>query len=93
MLRLANTPPPAKKIHAKELVWTTHTSDGWEILFYRRGHLWEACFFRWAEHHEHATGLSKDELRDTVERRIRVLKSRNLRTTKWRSIEERRSLA
>ncbi|HSE24541.1 MAG TPA: hypothetical protein VLB68_22935 [Pyrinomonadaceae bacterium] len=88
MLRIASLPRSPSKPITKQLVWTTHTSDDWEILFYRTGQTWEACFFRWAEHHEHAVGASKAELRATVERRIRILRSRNQRTAKWRSRED-----
>lgn len=68
----------------RQLVWSAHNDDDWEILVYKRGQLWEACFFRWAIHHEHAIGSSFDSVRHRAEQRIHLLEADHLRSTEWR---------
>lgn len=71
---------------SRELVLSIRTDDDWEILIYRRRDIFEACFFRWAIHHEHATGSSFEAVSHQVEQRIRTLKARRLKTARWRSV-------
>ncbi|HEY6802304.1 MAG TPA: hypothetical protein VI306_01890 [Pyrinomonadaceae bacterium] len=70
----------------RHLVISLRTDDDWEILFYRHGELFEACFFRWAIHHEHASGSSFEALSRQVEQRIHSLKARGLKTARWRKV-------
>ena len=69
---------------ARQLIWSSRKADDWEILVYKKGESWEACFFRWPIHHEHAAGPSFDSVRQRAEHRIQVLQARRLRTTEWR---------
>jgi len=62
-------------INARQLIWSSCKSDDWEILVYKQGESWEACFFRWPIHHEHAAGPSFDSVRQRAEQRIQVLRS------------------
>jgi hypothetical protein len=71
-------------ITARQLIWSSCKPDDWEILVYKQGESWEACFFRWPIHHEHAAGPSFDSVRQRAEQRIQVLEARRLRTTEWR---------
>ena len=68
----------------KHLVSSVRTDDDWEILIYKQGAVFEACFFRWAEHHEHAVGSPVEALNRYVEQRISILRSRQLKTEGWR---------
>ena len=68
----------------KHLVSSVRTDDDWEILIYKQGVVFEACFFRWAEHHEHAVGSPVEALSRYVEQRISILRSRQLKTEGWR---------
>jgi len=70
----------------RQLVWSARNNDDWEILIYQCGELWEACFFRWAIHHEHAMGSSFDSVRRRVEQRIHVLEASHLKLTEWRQV-------
>ena len=70
----------------RQLVWSARNNDDWEILIYRYGELWEACFFRWAIHHEHAVGSSFDSVRRRVEQRIHILEAGHLKSTEWRQV-------
>jgi hypothetical protein len=68
----------------RQLIWSSRKADDWEILVYKQTDCWEACFFRWPIHHEHATGTSFDAVRQRAEQRIRILEARRLKTTEWR---------
>ena len=70
----------------RRLVISIRTDDDWEILVYRRGDVYEACFFRWAIHHEHAIGSSFEAVTQQVEQRIRSLNSRRLKSARWRKV-------
>jgi hypothetical protein len=70
----------------RQLVWSARNNDDWEILIYRFGELWEACFFRWAIHHEHAIGSSLESVRHRVEQRIHILEAGHLRSTEWHKV-------
>jgi hypothetical protein len=65
----------------KQLIWSGSFSPDWEILVYRKGDVWEACFFRWAIHHEHVTGSSFDGVQHRAEQRIRKLEAGRLHST------------
>ncbi len=67
----------------KELVWSSSNTEGWEILIYTRGDLWEACFFLWAIHHEHAISSSFASVKIRVEERIRILKKKKFKSAVW----------
>src|SRR4030095_9960363 len=83
-LRSCNSLTLPADITPRQLIWSSRKPDDWEILVYKRGESWEACFFRWPIHHEHAAGPSFDSVRQRAEQRIRVLEARRLRTTEWR---------
>ena len=68
----------------RRLIWASRTPDEWEILVYKQTEGWEACFFRWPIHHEHATGSSFDSVRQRAEQRIRFLKAGRLKGANWR---------
>ena len=68
----------------KLLIWSSRRPDDWEILVYRHGSLWEACFFRWAIHHEHAIASSFEAVRQRAEQRIKALEDDRLRATVWK---------
>jgi len=70
-------------ISERQLIWTSLRPDDWEILVYKQTQDWEACFFRWPLHHEHATGSSFDSVRQRAEQRIRILEARRLKGTSW----------
>ena|SRR5207249_8737116 len=55
-----------------------------EILIYKRADLWEACFFLWAFHHEHAIGSSFDCVKNRAEDRIRILQEKKFKSAGWR---------
>ena len=63
----------------RRLIWSSSMPDEWETLVYKRAAGWEACFFRWPIHHEHATGSSFDSVRQRAEQRIRFLKASRLK--------------
>ena len=67
-----------------KLVWSFSDPDGWEILIYKRADLWEACFFLWAFHHEHAIGSSFDCVKNRAEDRIRILQEKKFKSAGWR---------
>jgi len=67
----------------KQLIWSSHKPGEWEILVYKQTEFWEACFFRWPLHHEHATGSSFDSVKQRAEQRIRALEAGRLRETRW----------
>jgi hypothetical protein len=79
-----NSPALSADIIERKLIWSSRKPDDWEILVYKYTDHWEACFFRWPIHHEHATGSSFDSVRHRAEQRIRILEARGLRTTQWR---------
>ena len=62
----------------RQLIWSSRTPAEWEILVYKQGESWEACFFRWPNHHEHAAATSFASVRQRAEQRIRVLEARRL---------------
>jgi len=68
----------------RKLVWSFSVPDGWEILIYSRDDLWEACFFLWAIHHEHALGLSFECVKNRAEERIRILQKKEFKSLVWR---------
>ena len=68
----------------RKLVWSSSTPKGWEILVYRSGELWEACFFCWAIHHEHVISSSLEHVRQRAEQRIRALEKDRLKDVTWR---------
>ena len=70
----------------KRLIWSGSFSPDWEILVYRKGDVWEACFFRWAIHHEHVIGSTFDGVQDRAEERIRKLEAGCLNSTTWQSV-------
>ncbi len=70
----------------RQLVWSGNHSGDWEILIYRNGGLWEACFFRWAIHHEHAFASSLDLVQQRVEQRIGALEAGRLKSADWKHI-------
>lgn len=78
------SPVLSADIIERKLIWSSRKPDDWEILVYKHTDRWEACFFRWPIHHEHATGSSFDSVRQRAEQRIRILEARRLKTTQWR---------
>jgi hypothetical protein len=76
----------AEQVTPRQLVWSARNPDDWEILIYKCGELWEACFFRWAIHHEHAMGSSFDSVLRRVEQRIHILEAGHLKLTEWRQV-------
>ena len=82
--RSGNSSVVSPGISERQLIWSSLRPDDWEILVYKQIEGWEACFFRWPLHHEHATGSSFDSVRQRAEQRIRVLEARRLKTTQWR---------
>jgi hypothetical protein len=83
-LRSGNSPVLLADISERKLIWSSRKPHDWEILIYKSADRWEACFFRWPIHHEHATGSSFDSVRQRAEQRIRILEARRLKTTEWR---------
>ena len=69
---------------ARQLIWSSSKPDHWEILVYKHGETWEACFFRWPIHHEHVNGPSFTFVRQRVEQKICVLEAAGLKTAEWR---------
>src|SRR5262245_36986628 len=65
--------------NSRQLIWSSHRPNDWEILVYNNGASWEACFFRWPIHHEHANGPSFSFVRQRAEQRIRGLEANGLR--------------
>ena len=72
-LRSGNAPVLSANMIERQLIWSSRKPDDWEILVYKQNECWEACFFRWPIHHEHATGSSFASVRQRAEQRIRVL--------------------
>jgi hypothetical protein len=68
----------------KELIWSSRRPDEWEILVYSNGTVWEACFFRWAIHHEHVIASSFEAVCQRAEQRIRTLEASRLKSTDWK---------
>lgn len=68
----------------RQLIWSSCKPDHWEILVYKKGETWEACFFRWPIHHEHVNGPSFTFVRQRVEQKICVLETTGLKTAEWR---------
>lgn len=68
--------------NVRELCWSGHSAEDWEILIYKTNELFEACFFRWPIHHEHVIGTSFESVRHRAESRIRVLEARRFKGTK-----------
>ena len=81
--RSSNSPVPSTKIVERQLIWSSRKPDDWEILVYKQTEGWEACFFRWPIHHEHATGSSFDFVRQKAEKRIRILEAGRLKSAEW----------
>ena len=77
---ISSTDEPA---NLRKLVWSFSDPDGGEILIYKRDDLWEACFFVWAIHHEHAIGSSFESVKSRVEERIRILKEKKFESAVW----------
>src|SRR5687767_14738144 len=71
-------------ITERQLIWSSHRPDHWEVLVYKRKESWEACFFQWLIHHEHVIGPSFASVRQRAEQRIRFLEADRLKTTHWR---------
>ena len=69
---------------ARQLIWSSHKADEWEILVYNKGENWEACFFRWPIHHEHINGPSFTYVRRRAEQKICLLEAAGLKTAEWR---------
>ena len=55
------------------LKWAGTLIQNWEILIYDRDDHWEACFFKWGEHHEHLSASSFDDARVQATARIHAL--------------------
>jgi hypothetical protein len=68
----------------RQLIWSSRKPDDWEILVYKQAEGWEACFFRWPIHHEHAIGSSFESVRQRAEQRINLLDAGRLESTEWR---------
>lgn len=83
-LRSGSSPVMSANIIERQLIWSSRKPDDWEILIYKQSECWEACFFRWPIHHEHATGSSFDSVRQRAEQRIRFLEAGNLKKAEWR---------
>jgi hypothetical protein len=62
--------------------WAGQYSDDWWILAYYNEGLWNACFFKWDFHHEHASGSSFEEARSRAERRIDSIENEGLASVK-----------
>ena len=71
-------------VKSRRLIWSSRKPTDWEILVYQDGESWEACFFRWPIHHEHATGTSFDSVKNRAEQRIHAIEERRLKTAVWR---------
>ena len=82
-LRSSASPIWSANTTEKQLIWSSHKPGEWEILVYKQTEFWEACFFRWPLHHEHATGSSFDSVKQRAEQRIRTLEAGRLRQTRW----------
>ena len=82
--RSGNSLVLSANIIERQLIWSSHKSDDWEILIYKQTECWEACFFRWPIHHEHATGSSFNSVRQRAEQRIRILEAGRLKRAEWR---------
>jgi hypothetical protein len=70
----------------RQLIWSSRKADDWEILVYKQGEIWDACFFRWPIHHEHTSGSSFESVRQRAEQRIRILEAGRLKATVWRQL-------
>jgi hypothetical protein len=70
----------------RKLISASHDSEDWEILVYRCGELFEACFFRWAVHHEHVCATSVELVLRLVDQRIRILQAHDLSRTSWTDV-------
>ena len=81
--RFGNSPVQSTNIVKRQLIWSSHKPDDWEILVYKQTEGWEVCFFRWPIHHEHAIGSSFESVRQRAEQRIRVLEAGHLQKTEW----------
>ena len=81
--RSGNSPGLSAGVIERQLIWSSLRPDDWEILVYKQTEGWEACFFRWPLHHEHATGSSFDSVRQRAEQRIRILEARRLKGASW----------
>jgi hypothetical protein len=73
--RFSNSAIRSPDMIERQLIWSSQNPADWEILVYKQGERWEACFFRWPSHHEHAAGTSFASVRQRAEQRIRVLES------------------
>jgi hypothetical protein len=82
-LRAGNPLVLSADIVERQLIWSSLRPNDWEILIYKQTDGWEACFFRWPLHHEHATGSSFDSVRQRAEQKIRFLEARRLRGVNW----------
>jgi hypothetical protein len=76
--------PTDQPVITRKLVWSFSDPDGGEILIYKRDDLWEACFFLWGIHHEHAIGSSFDRVKNRAEERIRILRKKKFESAVWR---------
>ena len=73
-----------RQLIERQLIWSSRKPDDWEVLVYKHTEGWEACFFRWPIHHEHATGSSFNSVRRRAEQRIRILEAGRLKKAEWR---------
>jgi len=80
----SNSPVLSTNAIERQLIWSSRKPDDWEVLVYKHTEGWEACFFRWPIHHEHATGSSFNSVRQRAEQRIRILEAGGLKRAEWR---------
>jgi len=80
----SNSPVLPTNTIERQLIWSSRKPDDWEVLVYKHTEGWEACFFRWPIHHEHATGSSFNSVRQRAEQRIRILEAGRLKRAEWR---------
>ena len=71
-LRYSNSPVLSPDLTDRQLIWSSHKPDDWEILIYKQTERWEACFFR-QQIHEHAIGSSFASVRQRAEQRISLI--------------------
>ena len=80
----SNSPVFSTNTIERQLIWSSRKPDDWEVLIYKQTEGWEACFFRWPIHHEHATGSSFNSVRQRAEQRIHILEAGGLKKAEWR---------
>jgi len=62
--------------------WAGQYADDWWILAYYKEGFWNACFFKFDFHHEHARGSSLKNARSRAERRIDFIENEALASGK-----------